>query len=214
VNRTYIYIDGFNLYNRALKNTAYKWLDVNALCSQLLPPPEFEIVLIRYFTARVIPSEADPEQPIRQEIYLRALRTLDNVEIHFGTFLLKSASRVLAEKPLKEDGSWNTVKVQLPEEKGSDVNLASHLLYDGFSGLFDTASLITSDSDFIEPIRMVRDRLGKRVIIFSPSGKCQKLRDLLKDDVKTKWGKAIRQSQFPVQLRDLKGIFSKPRDWK
>jgi uncharacterized LabA/DUF88 family protein len=214
VNRTYVYIDGFNLYNRALKNTRYKWLDINALCSRLLLSPDFEICLIRYFTAKIIPSEADPEQSIRQEIYLRALRTLTNVKIHFGTFLLKSASRVLAEMPFKEDGSWNTVRVQLPEEKGSDVNLASHLLCDGFSGLFDIAVLITSDSDFIEPIKMVRDRLGKRVVVFSPSGKCQRLRDLLKEDVKTSWRKAIRDSQFPSQLRDSKGLFSKPKDWK
>ena len=26
-NRTYVYIDGLNLYNGALKNTSYKWLD-------------------------------------------------------------------------------------------------------------------------------------------------------------------------------------------
>jgi hypothetical protein len=214
MSRTYVYIDGFNLYNRALKGTPYKWLDLNALCCLLLPPPEFEICRIRYFTARVIPNMFDPEQTIRQDIYLRALRTLADVQIHFGTFLLKSAPRIVADKPLKGDRSWNTVRVQLPEEKGSDVNLASYLLCDGFSGRFDTAALITSDSDFIEPIRMVRDTLGKRVIVFSPSGRCQKLRDLLKEDVKTKWVKAIRRSQFPVELRDSKGMFSKPKDWE
>jgi uncharacterized LabA/DUF88 family protein len=214
VNRTYVYIDGFNLYNRALKNTPYRWLDLKALCERLLPPPQNEIRLIRYFTARIIPSATDPEQSIRQEIYFRALATLDNVEVHFGTFLLKSASRVLADKPLNENGSWNTVRVQLPEEKGSDVNLASYLICDGFSDLYDTAVLITSDSDFIEPVKMVIDRLGKKVIVFSPSEKCYKLRDLLGKGLKTKWLKEIPQSQFPDLLRDSKGEFSKPRDWK
>jgi hypothetical protein len=30
--RTSIYIDGFNLYYRALKGTPYKWLDVKKAC--------------------------------------------------------------------------------------------------------------------------------------------------------------------------------------
>lgn len=34
---TYVYIDGFNLYYRALKGTPYKWLDLERLCGLLLP---------------------------------------------------------------------------------------------------------------------------------------------------------------------------------
>ena len=46
--RTAVYIDGFNLYYRALKNTPYKWLDVKQLVSNLLQPKhvitELEVV--------------------------------------------------------------------------------------------------------------------------------------------------------------------------
>jgi len=40
--RTIVYVDGFNLYYRALKNTAYKWLDLHTLfpgyCPETSPP--------------------------------------------------------------------------------------------------------------------------------------------------------------------------------
>ena len=55
------------------------------------------------------------------------------------------------------------VWVDKTEEKGSDVNLASHLLHDGFKGLYDAAVIITNDSDLAEPIRMVREVLNLRI---------------------------------------------------
>jgi len=98
----------------------------------------------------------------------------------------------------------------------SQVN-RTNVYIDGFNlynrALKNTAALITSDSDFIEPIRIVRDRLGKKVIVFSPSGKCARLRDFLGEDLVLKWIKKIPKSQFPDILHDAKGVFSKPRDW-
>ena len=81
-----VYIDGFNLYYGCLKGTPYKWLDLDALCRRLLP--KHEIQRIRYFTALVSARPGDPQQPIRQEIYLRALRTIPHLSIHLGRFLV------------------------------------------------------------------------------------------------------------------------------
>jgi len=50
--RTIVYIDGFNLYYRNLKNTPYKWLDIEKFCESLLLPGT-PIVKIKYFTARI-----------------------------------------------------------------------------------------------------------------------------------------------------------------
>ena len=33
--RTYVYINGFNLYYGSLKRTPYKWLDVGKLCQSM-----------------------------------------------------------------------------------------------------------------------------------------------------------------------------------
>ena len=35
--RARVYIDGFNLYHRALKGTAHKWLDIAALSDAAMP---------------------------------------------------------------------------------------------------------------------------------------------------------------------------------
>jgi len=83
--KTNIYIDGFNLYYGCLKNTPHKWLDVGKLCALMLP--KHDIQEIKYFTAIVTPRDDNPEQQIRQNIYLRALRTTPNFTIIKGHFL-------------------------------------------------------------------------------------------------------------------------------
>jgi hypothetical protein len=45
--KTYVYVDGFNLYYGALKRTRHKWLDVSKLCRLLLPKH-----LVRAFVQR------------------------------------------------------------------------------------------------------------------------------------------------------------------
>ena len=67
----------------------------------------------------------------------------------------------------KVDG-YQYVMVHNTEEKGSDVNLASHLLRDGFRGQYDAAIVISSDGDLIEPLRIVKEELRKPVILGYP----------------------------------------------
>ena len=83
-SRTIVYIDGFNFYYGAVKDTPHKWLDFEAFCRLLLPRDS--IVKIRYFTARISALPNDPQAPARQDTYLRALRTLPLIEIHYGHF--------------------------------------------------------------------------------------------------------------------------------
>ena len=70
--RTSVYIDGFNLYYRALKGTTYKWLDLKKLVTHLLQPHHL-VVEIKYFTATVS-GIFDPNQPTRQKTYIRAIQ--------------------------------------------------------------------------------------------------------------------------------------------
>ncbi|MDE0133772.1 MAG: NYN domain-containing protein [Acidimicrobiaceae bacterium] len=91
---TIVYIDGFNLYYGTVKETPYKWLDLEALCRRLLPRDN--IVKIRYFTARVSARPNDPQQADRQDAYLRALATLPLLEIHYGRFKTRPVRLPLA----------------------------------------------------------------------------------------------------------------------
>ena len=54
------------------------------------------------------------------------------------------------------------------EEKGSDVNLALHLLNDAWKGLFDAAVVISNDTDLITPIRMVAVERAKPIFVVCP----------------------------------------------
>ncbi len=150
--KTNVYIDGFNLYYGCIRGTPHRWLDIAALCSRLLP--RNMIHRIRYFTALVTPRPSDPQQRNQQEIYIRALRTIPNLTIYFGSFL---ATRVTMRRA---DGH-GFVKVLKSEEKGSDVNLASHLLIDCYLSDCDIAVIVSNDSDLVFPIEHVKQRLGK-----------------------------------------------------
>ena len=83
--KTYVYIDAFNLYFGALKKTPHRWLDLSKLCQHLLP--KNDVTRINYYTALVKAHPKDPQQPVRQQTYLRALRTDPRIKIHLGHFL-------------------------------------------------------------------------------------------------------------------------------
>ena len=162
--RTNVYVDGLNLYYRALRGTAYRWLDIGKLVRLLLP--QRDLNRIRYFTALVTNRPDDPTQAQRQQAYLRALQTVPDLTVHYGHLLAKRKRRPLARQP--ETGP-RTVEILDTEEKGSDVNLASYLLLDGFDDEYEMAVVVSNDSDLELPIRMARTRLGKQVGVFDPS---------------------------------------------
>ena len=155
--KTIVYVDGFNLYYGALKGTPFKWLNLDQLCCHLLP--KSEIVGIKYFTALVNARPNDLQQPIRQQIYLRALQTLPHLEIIYGHFLAHEILMPRADDPAQ------TVKVLKTEEKGSDVNLAAHLVNDGHLGRYETAVLITNDSG---PLQLALTQGVPTVSFFGP----------------------------------------------
>ena len=206
--KTNVYIDGFNLFYGALKGTPYKWLDIAALCQHLLP--KNQIHRIKYFSAHVNQRPDDPDKRVKQQTYLRALKTLPNLEIILGHFLSQRCFMPLAGQPV---GQPKFVKVIKTEEKGSDVNLAIHLLNDGYKNDYEVAVLITNDSDLLEAIRIVRQDLNLPVGILNPHP--QPSHALIKH---TSFIKPIRKgalaaSQFPDVLTDDNGSFYKPASW-
>ena len=119
VLRTFAYIDGFNLYNRALiKTPQFKWLGLRLFCASFLA--DNDRCEIKYYTARVA-GRRDPGQPGRQNAYLRALRTIDGLSVFFGNFLPKQIRRPLVS-PIP--GLLRYVDVPTTEEKGSDESIS------------------------------------------------------------------------------------------
>jgi len=215
-SRAAVYVDGFNLYYRALKKRpACKWLDLQALAQRLLGPKDV-LVSIKYFTARVHPRPPDNGQRQRQDFYLRALRTNPLISIIEGHFLVNETRMMLAPSEQLRDLAGNPVdraRVVKTEEKGSDVNLASHLLVDGFEDAYDLAVLVSADTDLVEPFRLARVALKKRVALFTPA---EHAHPLLKQHAHFK--RLITEAdllacQLPNQITDAMGTFHRPPTW-
>ncbi|PKB57765.1 MAG: hypothetical protein BZY73_01535 [SAR202 cluster bacterium Casp-Chloro-G3] len=214
---TSVYIDGFNLYNGSLRKTQYKWLNILAMCETLLPGRQ--INRIRYFTARVIAFSHDLQAPARQDTYLRALKTLPNLVVHEDGWFASHPVN-LPRYPLNypsPNGPPEFVRVLRMEEKRTDVDLATHLLVDSFSGAFDEAVVISNDSDLVLPIQMVRSTMNKVVGVINPhppNGMSGHLKRAASYYLRTINKSVLASSQFPPSLIDADGrTITKPASW-
>lgn len=207
--RTYVYVDGFNLYYRAVKGSPAKWLDVMALSKRVLQP-HHRIERIKYFTARVTALDHDPGKPQRQDVYLRALRkAVPEVEIYFGHFLSHPVRTPLIQRGPER----HFVEILKTEEKGSDVNLAVHLINDAWLDAYECAVIVSNDSDLSEAMRLVKlHHPSKRIGLVTP-GKSHPSRELLRhaDFSRHIRYRALTESQLPDPIPGTN--IRKPRGW-
>jgi uncharacterized LabA/DUF88 family protein len=222
--RTAVYIDAFNLYYGALRSTGYKWLDLRAFCQRVLDP-QHNIIGIRYFTALVKPRVNDPQQDVRQQTYIRAIRTIPELSVHYGSYITKRAwmpkakSGTRAPDPeFDQNGRVRQVEVIKTEEKGSDVNIGFQLVADAFKGQYECGVVISNDSDLVGPIDYVRNDLGIDVGVINPhprSRRSQELRRVAKFQLHITEMQHLRPSQFPPSLTDpaTGQTITKPASW-
>ena len=159
--RVITYIDGFNFYYglKSKKWKRYYWIDPAAMSRALLKPNQ-ELVACHYFTARI--SDANSGQSIqKQKIWIEALETRTDITMHFGHYLSKSRHCHTC------GATWN-----ISEEKMTDVNIATQMIVDAYEDKFDTAILISGDSDFSTPVQEILSRFpNKKIIIAFPPGR-------------------------------------------
>ena len=206
--RTFVYVDGFNLYYGALKGTPWRWLDPVALFGKVLQP-RHDIVAVKYFTARVSGTPGDPSKPQRQDAYLRAVqRFRPEVEVYFGHFLSHPVRMPLA----RPAGNRRSAEVVRTEEKGSNVNLAVHLLNDGWLDACDCTVVVGNDSDLAEAMRLVKLHRGKRIGLVTP-GRREPSRQLLAhaDFARRIRTNALKHSQLPNPIPGTN--IRKPARW-
>jgi len=185
----------------------YRWLDVDKMCTFLFPNDE--ILKIKYFTApiKLSMSDNDPDKPNRQQIYLRALRTIPNLEIIEGIFLRHKVSMKLANR----EGYALVIK---HEEKGTDVNIATHLVHDAHNFSFERAVVISNDSDLVTPISVVTKEINLPITVISPFDENNIQLKTVATDVKQIRKGLLKVSQFEDRLTDNIGEFSMPEKWK
>ena len=141
--RVAVYVDGFNLiYGMRSKGwRRYYWLDLKKMVENLLRSNQ-TLQTIRYFTANLFDDSGDVGKASRQATYLEAIQTLSCLSIHLGYF---QPQEVVCRKC---GNIWRTY-----EEKMTDVNISVALINDAHDNLFDTAMIISADSDLVGPIR-------------------------------------------------------------
>lgn len=175
VMRVGVYIDRFNLYYggkayaKASQDLSWKWLDIRAMCSLVAARRwegrDFQIAQITYCTARIAGSDEAARR--RQDAYIEALRKSGSVDsVVEGTFVERYTEFPRARKGAKgrplvqrdSSGRPRMVGVSRREEKGSDVSIATHLLWDALNGAIHAAMIVPNDSDLSLPVRRLRDR--------------------------------------------------------
>jgi uncharacterized LabA/DUF88 family protein len=217
-----VYVDGFNLYHGCFDDLSgradwrqYRWLNLGAFGANYFP--EFEIKRIRYFTALVSPTPDNPDCLTRQLTYIRALETIPNLTVHRGRFAVNKKRRLLADEQAPTPTALQPIQkvyVIEAEEKGSDVNLASYLLLDASRDEFDTAVVVSNDSDLAEPIRMVSREFGKNVVLVNPRKAVAADLQGIADKYKHIRIWVLRDSQFPDTFSDENGVITKPASWQ
>ena len=204
--RAIVYIDGFNLYYglKAKHWKRYYWIDPYKLAGNLIHAGEMMTVSqVHYFTAPVL-RELNEDAAKRHGIYLSALKTLPQLTIHLGTWIKKTV------QCRKCGATW--IK---PEEKMSDVNIAVQMVQDAYEDCFDTAFLVSGDSDLMRPIKAIRDRCpGKDVrVAFPPKRRSWHLANIAHSNFmisKT----TLRDSQLPEQVTNEDGyVLRRPETW-
>jgi uncharacterized LabA/DUF88 family protein len=208
------YIDGFNLYYGLREKgwRRYYWLNLTNLVENLLKPNQ-KLKKIKYFTARI--SAGDDSTPLwlrkkmeqkrrRQAGFLEALDTLENFKIYEGHYLGKTVSCN------KCGNTWYT-----HEEKMTDVCIATELMLDAFLDEFDTALIISADSDLVPPINVVKEKFpSKRIVIaFPPARSSWRLQQVASAYFTISEAK-LRKSMFPDKVTKQDGfVLERPKEW-
>jgi hypothetical protein len=240
--RVGVYIDGYNLYYGARElsgagTPGWRWLDIRALAASLLPQSwsRAEIARAVYCTARIAPS-SNPSGYADQDVYLKALQSSGSVDlIEYGYYVSRVKRAPLATpdkkgRPVLATSQWpimvrDAAAADVPqagfmvsyayrEEKGSDVNVAAHLLLDTLSGAIDAALVISNDSDLRFPVQQARQRIPVGTINPSSSYTAGALRGTPNDGAGGHWWRRLVATDLTAnQLPDPVGIYRKPTGW-
>lgn len=244
--RVGVYVDGFNLYRGgkelAGQQAGWKWLDIRALsltlANELWPGQQHTIERVVYCTTLVHPTVPNPDGPKRQKAFINALRGHGSVDVvSYGRYIKKVKIRPLATKGkggkpiiatsrppvlVKDAGEQPVadaifmVSVADREEKGSDVNVATHLLLDVLQNplAIDAAIVISNDSDLEMPVSEVRKLMPLGIV--NP-GRGYTAGALAHDPaihVPNQWERQLTFADFAThQLPDPVGAHAKPANW-
>ena len=211
------YVDGLNVYygGRHLCGRGapgWRWFDLAASVERMIArnaawtAKGATLHRLVYCTA-LIRGEIDSGGRRHQEAYLAALSADSRITIELGYFALR--------KVREEAGQAGGPAIRkAPEEKGSDVNVASHLLIDIHTQAIDAAVLISNDGDLRLPAQHARTCVPTGTV--NPRGRptARTLQGSRRDGVGGHWWyRLTAEDFFDHQLPDVVGGARKPAGW-
>ena len=144
--RVNVYIDGSNLYHTLRSVAGRIDVDFSRLAAKLVV--NRRLVRVYYYNAPVDQTK-EPERYGSQQKFFQALRGIDYFEVILGRLIYRN---------------WPN---EPPYEKGIDIKIATDMLVHGHRRNYDTAILVTGDTDFADAIQAVKD-LGHHVEVALP----------------------------------------------
>ncbi|UTT63580.1 NYN domain-containing protein [Microcella humidisoli] len=240
--RVGVYVDGYNLYYGGRAHcgrgtSGWRWLDVRALVLPFAGWSNSSIERIVYCTARVSPVDS-PSAAVDQSAYLDALLAAGSVDlIEEGRYdswakeapLSSSIAGSRAPSLLASTGleTWDSAlplrrtptgeilaTVRKREEKGSDVNVATHLLRDVYSNDVDAAIVVSNDSDLALPLRFARSVVPVGTINPQKNYLAGALKGSSTEGAGRHWWKQLSPADFlRSQLTDPVGKYRRPSGW-
>jgi uncharacterized LabA/DUF88 family protein len=239
-----IYVDGYNLYyggrgicGRGLDG--WRWLDLRSMLSSIVTAHSgwygpFQVHVV-FCTAR-IKGRGNVSSQRDQDTYLRALvrhGAVDHTE--FGSYVERTATAPLATadrrgRPVIREADWplmvrDAVGGDVPhatfmasvarrEEKGSDVNVASHLLVDVLTRTVDAAVVVSNDSDLKMPINISRQHVPTGLINPTKGYPAGALNGTPSSGAGGHWWYQLAPSDFTAnQLPATIGSLHRPAGW-
>jgi uncharacterized LabA/DUF88 family protein len=203
VSRVIVLADGFNVYHALDRNPAYrkyKWLDYAALARCYIRGHD---TLVRTYLFTTL-ATWNPAKVARHQRYLHVLRR-HGVEVVFGKFKMRDRKCALCHQSFRS-----------PEEKLTDVNIATHLLRGAFTDEYERAILITGDTDLLPAIRAVQTMFpGKEIGAVVPLGN-QSNELLAQCDFRFRMKEEhLLRSQLPDEIPDqTHGVIRRPDTWR
>jgi uncharacterized LabA/DUF88 family protein len=202
MTRVIAYIDGYNLYY-GLRDRGWKrfyWLNLQKLAEQYLRSDEI-LLETKYFTT-IVKNPDDKRR--RQQVFLEALQTIPNLSFFFGHFLSDTIT-------CRNCGHTYTTH----HEKMTDVNISVELMKDAFQDKFDTAFLISADSDLVSPIRTIQQLFSnKKVTSIFPPGRFSSALSSVSARTLRMGHLELTKSLLPDQVNKNGIILNRPISWR
>ncbi len=158
MNRVMVFIDGSNLYHNLRGGYDRTDIDFAKFCESLCGGSR-ELLRGYYYNA-LLDQSREPESYRKQQRFLDRLRRVPNLEVRLGALVYRTPTSP-------------------PVEKGIDVRIATDMLVHGARGNYDTAILVSGDTDFADAVQAVKD-FGRKaeIALFGPGNSSRRLRDV------------------------------------